>query len=261
MENTLKETEWMTINKVLLEMYDIMDVNQFAERVLKTCRMLIPYTKGYFIVFDENGGIEGEKSAYIEMEPGVYEEYLNSYYEKDYLKYTFELSEHTITYRDTDIMEESMRQKTEFYQEFLKPNHIPFGAGILLRRYGKPIGIVNFFRNEFLGDFSDKDMFILEVIKGHLSHKLSRLLTETRSAAYDRDELLTHLAAEFELSEREKEALICMDGGMSNAEIAENMGISLSTVKKHVYHIFEKVGVDTRAQLRNVLETYRSKKF
>lgn len=60
---------------------------------------------------------------------------------------------------------------------------------------------------------------------------------------------------------REKEALTCMDGGMTNAQIAENMGISLSTVKKHVYHIFEKVGVDTRAQLRNVLETYNSTKF
>ena len=46
--------------------------------------------------------------------------------------------------------------------------------------------------------------------------------------------MLAHLAAEFELSEREKEALTCMDGGMTNAQIAENMGISLSTVKKHV---------------------------
>lgn len=120
------------------------------------------------------------------MEPGVYEEYLDSYYEKDYMKYTFELSEHTITYRDTDIMEESLRQKTEFYQGFLKPNHIPFGAGILLRRYGKPIGIVNFFRSELLGDFSDKDMFILEVLKGHLSHKLAGLLNGTKQAAGDR---------------------------------------------------------------------------
>ena len=118
MENTLKETEWLTINKVLLEMYDITDIDQFTERVLKTYRMLIPYTKGYFIVFNEAGGIESKKSSFIEMEPGVYEEYLDSYYEKDYMKYTFELSEHTITYRDTDIMEESLRQKTEFYQGF-----------------------------------------------------------------------------------------------------------------------------------------------
>lgn len=45
MENTLKETEWLTINKVLLEMYDITNIDQFTERVLKTYRMLIPYTK------------------------------------------------------------------------------------------------------------------------------------------------------------------------------------------------------------------------
>ena len=104
-------------------------------------------------------------------------------------------------------------------------------------------------------------MFILEVLKGHLSHKLAGLLNGTKQAAGNRNKMLAHLAAEFELSEREKEALLCMDGGMSNAQIAENMGISLSTVKKHVYHIFEKVGVDTRAQLRNVLETYNSTKF
>ena len=65
MENTLKETEWLTINKVLLEMYDITDIDQFTERVLKTYRMLIPYTKGYFIVFNEAGGIESEKSSFI----------------------------------------------------------------------------------------------------------------------------------------------------------------------------------------------------
>ena len=41
-------------------MYDITDIDQFTERVLKTYRMLIPYTKGYFIVFNEAGGIESK---------------------------------------------------------------------------------------------------------------------------------------------------------------------------------------------------------
>ena len=105
-------------------------------------------------------------------------------------------------------------------------------------------------------------MFILEVLKGHLSHKLAGLLNGTKTGGRRQEKMLAHLAAEFELSKSgKKEALTCMDGGMTNAQIAENMGISLSTVKKHVYHIFEKVGVDTRAQLRNVLETYNSTKF
>ena len=36
MENTLKETEWLTINKVLLEMYDITDIDQFTDCLLYT---------------------------------------------------------------------------------------------------------------------------------------------------------------------------------------------------------------------------------
>ena len=82
-------------------------------------------------------------------------------------------------------------------------------------------------------------MFILEVLKGHLSHKLAGLLNGTKQAAGDRNKMLTHLAAEFELSEREKEALLCMDGGMSNARDWRKIwGSSLSTVKKHVYQYF-----------------------
>ena len=65
MENTLKETEWLTINKVLLEMCDITDIDQFTERVLKTYRMLIPYTKGYFIVFNEAGGNQSYYEKYL----------------------------------------------------------------------------------------------------------------------------------------------------------------------------------------------------
>ena len=41
MENTLKETEWLTINKVLLEMYDITNIDQFTERVLKDRKSVV----------------------------------------------------------------------------------------------------------------------------------------------------------------------------------------------------------------------------
>ena len=73
--------------------------------------------------------MKAKKSSFIEMEPGVYEEYLDSYYEKDYMKYTFELSEHTITYRDTDIMEESLRQKNRVLSGIFKTESYPVWRG------------------------------------------------------------------------------------------------------------------------------------
>ena len=250
----LKETEWLTVNKILLELYDISDIEGFANRVLRVFRMLIPYCKGYFIIFDSDGQICREYSSYVEMDEASYDNYINSYFEKDYLKYMFEISKHTTTYRDTDIMEEELRKKTDFYREYLRPNHIPYGAGVVLCSEGKIIGIMNYFRDENLGDFSDKDMFILDVLKDHLSHMLVRLRKKEENTVMDKNRSLEKISMEMGLSGREEEVLEDILEGMSNAEIAEALSISLSTVKKHVYHIFTKFGVSTRTQLRVAVE-------
>ena len=257
---TLKETEWLTVNKVLLELYDISDIENFANRVLRVFRMLIPYCKGYFIIFDEKEQICKEYSSYLEMDEEAYHNYINSFFEKDYLKYVFEISKNTMTYRDTDIMEEEFRKKTDFYREYLRPNHIPYGAGVVLCHEKKMIGIMNYFRDDNLGDFSDKDMFILDVLKEHLSHMLVRLMKKKENAVMDQNQNMNKIAIEMGLSGREEEVLQKILDGMSNAEIAEALSISLSTVKKHVYHIFTKAGISTRTQLRLAIEKYNAQK-
>ena len=51
-----------------------------------------------------------------------------------------------------------------------------------------------------------------------------------------------------ELSPRERETLLLLADGMSNSEIAERLGISEKTVRNHLSHLFDKLGVWSRAQ-------------
>jgi pimeloyl-ACP methyl ester carboxylesterase/DNA-binding CsgD family transcriptional regulator len=51
-----------------------------------------------------------------------------------------------------------------------------------------------------------------------------------------------------ELSRRERETLLLLADGLSNSEIAERLGISEKTVRNHLSHLFDKLGVWSRAQ-------------
>lgn len=50
------------------------------------------------------------------------------------------------------------------------------------------------------------------------------------------------------LSKRESEVLRLLSIGMSNQEIADELGISRNTVRSHVSNILEKVGARNRTQ-------------
>jgi DNA-binding CsgD family transcriptional regulator len=49
------------------------------------------------------------------------------------------------------------------------------------------------------------------------------------------------------LTPREKEVLSWVAKGKTNRDVAEILGMSPRTVNKHLEHVFEKLGVETRA--------------
>jgi DNA-binding CsgD family transcriptional regulator len=60
--------------------------------------------------------------------------------------------------------------------------------------------------------------------------------------------LLTHSNSALGLTRREIEVLAWVAAGKTNAETAELLSIAPGTVKKHLDHIYEKLGVGTRTE-------------
>ena len=220
----LSEKEWMKINRILLELYSINDLEELAYKMMRVFRMLIPFSQGYFCLLDTEQQVDREHSYFWGMGEETKQRYLDEFYDKDYL--------------------------TEFFKKFLKPEGIPYGCGILLIRNQRVLGILNLFRNNENGDFTDKEMFILDVLKNHLENMVHNTVYHSRQGMAAK-QYLEQAAENYDLTPRELEILELIGEGLSNQEICDKLVISTSTVKKHIYNLFQKTNVSSRTQLLN----------
>ncbi|MCR4822435.1 MAG: LuxR C-terminal-related transcriptional regulator [Treponema sp.] len=250
----LKDSEWNTINSILLDLYTVNDVKEIAGKTLSVLRLLIPFSKGYFTLLDDYLHIQEENSVFTGFEDSDVEKYIKTFHEKDYLQYLYSFTNESSVYQDSVMIEDSVRRETDFYRLFLSPLGIPFGAGIVLVKNQKVLGVFNLFRGENLGDFSEKDLYILNILKKHLENMVSNAILITRSSP-DSELSLTKAVEDFSLSSREADVLKLLADGRSNMDISEEIHVSVSTVKKHVYNIFNKAGVNSRTQLLNMIYT------
>jgi predicted ATPase/DNA-binding CsgD family transcriptional regulator len=98
------------------------------------------------------------------------------------------------------------------------------------------------------------DVFAAAVERGKarkLDETVDELLAELRqpdreSAKLDPQAIMQPLLDP--LTERELEVLQLVASGLSNADIAERLVVEVTTVKKHLNHIYSKLGVETRTQ-------------
>lgn len=94
---------------------------------------------------------------------------------------------------------------------------------------------------------------VLARIAAHL--RTARQLQEARNPLEKLDDatLKARLASPFGLTPREAEVLFWVIKGKTNKDIGDILGTSPRTVNKHLEHVFEKLGVETRTAAANMV--------
>ncbi len=227
----ISENELLTINSLILELYECDDFSQMAEKVFDTLAMLTPYVRAYLITYNEkNGGILKIDESFFRK---FTSEEINDF-EEDFPRIL-----QKITWgREGEII----TQKTSSLQETMI--HLEFNGAT---------GVIGVVREKDLKERRKRDTTIFEIIKKHMENiglftsKSSRC--KENALESDFQNRVEKIARTFSLSHRETEILHLLAQGKSNNEIGEELCVSLSTVKKHIYNIFNKSGVNSRTQL------------
>ena len=60
----------------------------------------------------------------------------------------------------------------------------------------------------------------------------------------------------FNITARENEIILLLMKGQGNKQIAYDLGVQPDTIKKHIYNVFQKAGVNSRVELINLIQSY-----
>jgi DNA-binding CsgD family transcriptional regulator len=143
----------------------------------------------------------------------------------------------------SDFLSNRQFRSLGLHCEFFRVFDVNYQMAMVVQHAGqRMIGVA---ANRTLSDFTERERVCLGVLRSHVVQAYRHGLSIERARAgfhFDRD---THPAASG-LTQREVEVLHWVAGGKSNDDVARIVGATSATVKKHLEHIYDKLGVANR---------------
>lgn len=242
----LSNKEWLRINDIILLIHSSENSKDMRNYFFDAIKSLILFEKAMFYwLKEENSKVKIVDPICVNVNSNFFEEYKSVFENFRYGRVAVN-TRRTIAYRDSDLMHESILIKTDVYKSFLLPNNLPHSGGIILTDDSTLLAELVFYRTHDQGDFSDKEIYILDILKKHFK---IRLIREKYSKNHMLSEDKTIKLIELGLTNREIEIVKLIINNLSTSEICSKLNISIHTTKKHINHIFSKLEINSRLQL------------
>jgi DNA-binding CsgD family transcriptional regulator len=151
------------------------------------------------------------------------------------------------TTRLSDFVTVDELHQSRLYLDVLAPLGLEYQIALSLAPQRPAIAAISLLRSRV--DFTDDEVALLDLLRPHLvrvHHRLSGPATHGRAQNHDNgaaDEAMRDLG----LTEREAAVLRLLVAGLSMEEVTAEMRITEGTLRKHLEHLYRKLGVTTRA--------------
>ena len=249
MGEVLFDRDWRFIIDSIYRINTTRTVDELEHGALECLLTLIPCTQGTFFIVDE--GARGSNLSFgrpvCAGQPArFFKEFIEGNYAKDpYFSGTGAINK-TEVFKDSDLMPEEYRMRTKLYQDIYAKQGIHHGLRAYLVHNGETIGNISMFNAREKGDFTDKDVTVLNALAPHIALKLYELLGAEREMGGVKP---LKSVEHFGLTAREAEVVAQALSGLTDQQISSKLNVSLSTVKKHLHNAYRKAHVGSRAQL------------
>lgn len=162
----------------------------------------------------------------------------------------------TQVFRASDALSDEDRRQSPTYKLIYEPSGYEYSLHAILKHRSEEVGEIDIHRKGQEGDFTDTDLEVLTVMSPHIALRLWQILaggSANPGASHTSTSSVMDKQGFDTLTQREREVLELAAEGMSDVQIASELFIAKSTVKKHIHNGYGKLGVRNRVQLRKAL--------
>lgn len=243
------ETPWRGILDYLAEVGLERNCDDLLGSAISRIRNLVPYDFAHAVFADDKYHFARQRVVDL---PDEFADSYPVYYNKLFGRfYKTRLSSNNKLFYTTS----KPFMRTAFGADWAKPLGAEYSTGIAIddeRGHGQAILIL--YRSRCSMGFSAKDREILSLVEPHIAN-LFHCLSDGRPPV-PRLRVEEEVADFRNLSPREKEIVVEICKGASTAALSQDLGISPSTLYRHVNNIYEKLEVSSRqALIAKVLHT------
>lgn len=243
---SLETNDWIVLNNIIFQIHSIEDLDEMRETLLEQLRILLDFQSANFYISAAENKNNLISPVFYNCEEKVGDYYLKHYDTLDYGRGIM-FSGKSMIYRETDIMSDEKRIQTEYYKACYIPANWHHSLHMVISFNKRFLGVINLFRKKGAPNFEYEDIFVLEMLKDHLEHRLYHDICKE----HQNDDKMTvaQCVIEYGLTRREETILQSLVDGLDNDTICSELYITNNTLKKHILNLYRKLGIKNRVQM------------